>query len=165
MTQQFALNLKPNTLLTFQPTLDGALYNATCPWGLFGQRAYLTIATLQNARILTTPLVGTPDPIALASCVWNELAAVVVVTTQTPHSLMVGSIVKMTISGVTPSIYNGTRQYLVASPTTLTYPQTSDPGPPATAQGVVCKLVNLVGGYFASTLILRESTKIIEVDP
>ena len=46
---------------TWQPTLDGATYTGVVTWNLTGQRWYLNIYTLQNTRVLTVPVVGSPD--------------------------------------------------------------------------------------------------------
>lgn len=44
----------------FQPTLDGKVYNVIITWNLGGARYYVNIYTLQGARVLTIPLIGSP---------------------------------------------------------------------------------------------------------
>ena len=166
MTTFTQLILRPRQVFSFQPTLDGLLYTGTVTWGLFGQRPYLNIYALTGARILSVPLVGSPDAMPLASCQWNELAGIVVVTTQLPHGLRIGSVVNLTIANVITSNYNGLHQCAVLTPTVVTYPQTVDPGGPATQQWTIGQIINLVQVWFStSTLILRQSTNLIEVSP
>lgn len=45
----------------FQATLDGQVYTVIITWGLFGQRWYTNIYALDGTRILTLPLIGSPD--------------------------------------------------------------------------------------------------------
>ncbi|TKI08340.1 phage baseplate plug family protein [Martelella alba] len=45
---------------SFKPTLDGALYNATVTWNIFGQRWYLNIFDSNSTLVLTLPMVGSP---------------------------------------------------------------------------------------------------------
>ena len=54
-------------------------------------------------------------------------------TTSTAHGLVTGS--SITVSGASPSQYNGTYTITVTSATTLTYTMASDPGSSATANG------------------------------
>lgn len=44
----------------FQPQLDGAIYNAIITWNVFGQRYYLNLYDLNNVRIVTIAVVGSP---------------------------------------------------------------------------------------------------------
>jgi hypothetical protein len=50
-----------NANFQFQVTLDGANYSVIVNWNLFGQRYYLNIYTLTGARVLTVPLIGSPN--------------------------------------------------------------------------------------------------------
>lgn len=44
----------------FQPTLDGVTYTAIVNWNLFAKRFWFNLYTLQGARVLAIPLVGSP---------------------------------------------------------------------------------------------------------
>jgi hypothetical protein len=59
--QVFAFAPSQAQPFTFQPVLDGAVYTVTAPWNLFGQRYYVTVRTLQGARVCTVPLIGSPN--------------------------------------------------------------------------------------------------------
>ena len=48
-------------IFQFQPTLDGAIYTVRTPWSLFGRRFYFEVYDLSGARLLTKPLIGSPN--------------------------------------------------------------------------------------------------------
>jgi hypothetical protein len=50
-----------STNFRFQATLDGTVYNVIVNWNLFGQRYYVNIYDLTNVRVLTIPLIGSPN--------------------------------------------------------------------------------------------------------
>lgn len=45
---------------TFQPTLDGQVYNCVVTWNVFGARWYLNIYDLGGNLIVCTAMVGSP---------------------------------------------------------------------------------------------------------
>lgn len=49
-----------NATFTFQPTLDGQVYNVIVTWNLFGQRFYVNIYELGGALVVSLPLIGSP---------------------------------------------------------------------------------------------------------
>lgn len=51
----------PSSNFQFQPVLDGASYNAVVTWNYYGQRYYINIYTQQGVRVLSLPMVGSPD--------------------------------------------------------------------------------------------------------
>lgn len=57
------INFNPSRKSNFQflATLDDENYNCVINWNLFGQRYYLNIFTLRNERILTIPLIASPN--------------------------------------------------------------------------------------------------------
>ncbi len=50
-----------NQNFSFQPTLDGQLYNAIVTWSLFGRRWIVNVYTLGGALVFQKPLTGSPD--------------------------------------------------------------------------------------------------------
>jgi hypothetical protein len=55
---QFAPSVSQN--FTFQPTLDGNVYNAVVTWALFGQRWLLNIYDLSGNLVMARPLRSSP---------------------------------------------------------------------------------------------------------
>ena len=45
----------------FQATLDGESYNVSVPWNFYAQRWYVSVFDQFNVRVLTLPLIGSPD--------------------------------------------------------------------------------------------------------
>jgi hypothetical protein len=151
----------------FTPTLDGALHTLVVTWGLAGQRWYVNLYDQTGALVFYLPLIASPSPAATASLTYDGVTQLATVTTASPHNLKIGSIVEMTVSGVTPSAYNGVfHMEVVSGPSMLKYPLTTDPGGPATSQGSIGRDINIAGGYFqTSTLIFRDATQQFEVNP
>lgn len=50
----------PYSNFQFQANLDGTNYTVLLTWNIYGQRYYINIYTLNNKRILTLPLIGSP---------------------------------------------------------------------------------------------------------
>ncbi len=151
----------------FTPTLDGAQYTLVVTWGLAGQRWYVNLYDQNGVLIFYLPLIASGNPTPTASLTYDGVSQLATVTTVSPHGLAIGSIVEMTISGVTPSGYNGVfAMEVVSGPSTLKYSLAPDPGGPATAQGSIGRDINIGAGYFeTSTLIFRDETQQFEVSP
>jgi hypothetical protein len=49
-------------VFSFQATLDGALYTIAVPWNVYRQNWYFTVNDQSNNLIVTSPLIGSPDP-------------------------------------------------------------------------------------------------------
>lgn len=154
----------PRAPFQFQPVLDGDTYTGLITWNLFGQRWYLNLYTSSGALVVTIPLIGSPNPIAVSSIAWNSLLGIVTLTTASPHGIPVGKATNLTLSGVTPSSYNGVKALVAQSATTLSYVQTTDPGA-VTVTGAIGRDISLTAGYFNSTLVYRESSRNLEVSP
>lgn len=45
----------------FEADLDGDLHNVIVTWSIYGERYYVNVFSLTNVRILTIPLIGSPD--------------------------------------------------------------------------------------------------------
>ena len=157
----------------FQPTLDGQVYTGIVTWNLFGQRYYLNLYTLGGVLVFNQALVGSTVGVALASLTWGAStgAGTVTATTEEPHGYTVGQTVDLTVSGATPSGYNGLFECLITGASTFTYQLTADPGA-ATVNGNVNYDIDLCAGYdnvagtpFASTLVYREANMQFEVSP
>ena len=153
----------------FQPTLDGAVYNVTVPWLLFGARYYLNLVALDGTQLLYTAIAGSPSGVQLQSIAWAN--GIVSATTATPHGYKVATTVALTISGATPAGYNGLVDAFMTGPNSFSYMLAANPGP-ATVFGNASYDINLIGGvpnengaYFTSTLVFRQQAQQFEVSP
>lgn len=162
MTTFFDYAPSTQSVFQFNPTLDGQEYNAILPWGLFGQRPYLSVYALDGTLILNKALVGSPVGVAVETISWR--LGVVTVTTETPHNYPIGFTIDLTVAGCAPDVFNGVQRCTITSPKTFTYPLTLDPGD-LTAVGIVNYNINLVQGYFNSVLVFREANSQFEVSP
>lgn len=155
----------PNASFSAQIALDGLPYTLLVNWGLFGQRPYVNLFDQSGNRIFTQALVGSSDPIPIASLSWDGAAQRVTLVTSVSHGVPIGTLANLTVSGATPSVYNSVWQMGSYDAMTLTFPLTSDPGA-TTATGTVAANLNLLGGYgFTSTLVFRDSSQAFEVVP
>lgn len=157
-------NFVPSTVapFEFQPVLDGQTYRVVVTWLLFGARFYINVFALDGTLVVSRALVGSPSGIALQALSWA--GGLVTATASAPHGYRIGSIVELTISGAAPDAYNGQVQAYIVSPVAFTYPLASDPGM-ASVFGAASYNLNLVGGYFSSTLVYRAATQQFEVNP
>lgn len=169
MTTYFPLIPSSQAPPSFQPTLDGVVYNVTITWNLFGADYYFNLSTLNNVPVLTRALTGSPTGVAVENISWSNQT--VDITTVDPHGYPIGSSADLTLSGNAPDSLNGLFRCLIIGPFDLTFPLTTDPGD-ATAFGVVQYNVNFLQGYlnaagqlFASTLVFREQSQTFEVTP
>lgn len=159
-TFDFAPTLQAN--YQFTPTLDGSQYTALVNWNLFGQRYYLNVSDLEGNLVACLALVGSPDSVNLQALSW--LRGRVTAVTAVPHGYPVGSSIELTVSGVTPDDYNGTYLCLVTAANQLQYDLADFPGA-STGLGRVSYDIDLMGGYFASTLVFRSGSQQFEVSP
>jgi hypothetical protein len=165
-------NFVPNSTqpFSFQPTLDGQVYNLTVTYPLFGQRPFINLYALDGTLIVAQPLIASPDGFAIESLSWST-DGIATATTTLPHGYKVGTVVALTIAGALPSGYNGLVDALITGPSSFQYDLGTNPGP-ATVFGVANYNFNLVGGfqdengnYFTSTLVFRESSNQFEGSP
>lgn len=158
----YAFTPSASTLFQFQPTFDGATYNAIITWNLFRQDWYVNVFDLSNNLIVSLPVIGSPTSINLQAISWaNGRVTCAVVS---PHGFPVGATVRLTIAGCFPDAYNGLVDVLVSGANTFTYALASDPGD-ATVLGTAGYSINMLDGYFTSTLIFREASSTFEVSP
>lgn len=162
MTTYFTFAPQSNQAFQFSPVLDGQSYNVEVPWNLFGRRYYVKVSGANGDLILNRALIGSPTAAVLDTMAWA--AGLVAVTTAVPHNFRLGSTVTLTIAGCTPDAYNGVIEAVITGPLAFRYPLAADPGA-VTVLGSAAQNINLVGGYFASTMIYRQQTRQFEVSP
>ena len=159
----FPFNPTGQAAFVFSPTLDGQQYQGIVTSSFFGQRYYLNLYSLSNELVVALALVGSPGSIALQTLAWS--GGRTSARTAIPHGYKTGRIVTLTVAGVTPAGYNGTFQCLITGPSAFTYALTANPGA-VTAIGSVAQNLNLVGGFFeTSSLVYRQASAQIEVNP
>lgn len=146
----------------FQATLDGAQYNVSLPWLLFGNRYYVVITAPDQTVVVNRSLIGSAAGAQIASLSWQRGRALA--TTLLPHGYKLARIVTLTISDVVPDAYNGMVQALITGPRSFSYALAADPGP-ATVFGAASYDVSLTAGYFASTMVYRAPTRQFEISP
>lgn len=161
-TTYFAFQPSTRQPFQFQPTFDGVIYTVVVTWSLFGKRFYLNIFSLDGTLVACKALVGSPAGFDLQSLVWAS--GQVTATARAAHGIKVGKTVDLTIAGAAPDAFNGAVKALITGPTTFTYPVAAYPGV-ATLFGQASAGVNLVAGYFASSMIFRQGTQQFEVSP
>jgi hypothetical protein len=150
----------------FLPVLDGSPHTLLVTWGLAGQRWYVNLFDQTGALVFYLPLIGSTSAVATNSLTWDTTTKLVTITTAVPHGLVIGGVDALTITGISPSSYNGIVDVVATGPSTLTYQQTTDPGGDATVQGTIGRDINLGAGYMqTSTLVFREATQQFEVNP
>lgn len=140
----------------FQATFDAAQYNVVVTWNEFGQRYYINVYDLASNLILARSLVSSGAKLA-ATFSWasNYVTAV----TSGSHNVPVGQMAAIQVSG-TGLGYDGSFQALASSPTALTYVLASNPSAPG--NGNVSQDINLLAGYFTSSLVFRGATQQFE---
>lgn len=165
MTINYAFQPSPVTAFQFQPTLDGNQYNIIVTWNLFGKRYYFNIFALDGTLIVTLPLISSASGFSLSTLSWNIEEQEVTAVAAEPLPYEVGTIVNLSVSGCSPTGYNGAFSCFITGPQTFTYPLTVNPGA-LSVPGAVSYDINLIGGYFdTSTLVYREATQQFEVGP
>jgi len=169
MTTYFSFTPSTAAPFSFQPTLDGAVYNATVPWLLFGSRYYLNLQSIGGVGLWFGAVVGSPAGVAITALSWAS--GIVSAQTAVPHGYKVARSIELTIAGCTPDGYNGVFPCLITGPAAFSYQLAADPGV-ATVFGTAAYNINLIGGVpnangtpFASTLVFRQSSQQFEVSP
>jgi hypothetical protein len=152
----------PDAPFAFSATFDGASYTVTVTWNLFSQRWYVSVTDNGGNLVFMLALIGSQDVKPISSISWA--AGLVTVATATPLMYPVGSLVPLTIYGMTPSAYNGPQTCAVLNRSAFTYSLASNPGVVTTLGGYAFD-VSMTEGYFDSTLIYRPTTGNFEVSP
>jgi hypothetical protein len=156
-------------VFTFHPTLDGAVYNASVPFLLFGNRPYLNLQALDGAQVWFGAVAGSPGGVRLQSLAWANGRVSAVAAAH--HGYRIATTVELTIAGCVADAYNGRFPCLITGPASFSYPLAAEPGA-ATVFGAASYDINLIGGvakpgggFFSSTLIYRASSRQFEVSP
>lgn len=152
---------------SFQATFDGSLYNCTVFWLLQAQRWYVQVQDQDGNTIVFLPMTGSSDASPLQSVSWDVgtgNGGIVTAITAAPHNFKLGMIVLLNITGCVPNGYNVLTPVQVIGPSTFTYPLAQNPGT-ATVAGRYSFDINLLRGYFASTLVWRVNSGNIEISP
>ena len=123
-----------------------------------GTKTLLTVPTS-----LSTYLTGA---LSIASITWAGYVSAV--TTAAPHDFAIGDTILLTISGATPSGYNGTFLCTITGASTFTYPLASNPGSATPDTGVytpedVAELVAMNTTFFAQGS--NQSVYVLELGP
>lgn len=151
-----------STLFQFQPILDGATYNVVVTWNLFRQDWYVNVLDLSGNRIATLPVISSPSVIDLQDIAWANGRVTGIV--DSPHGFPIGATVRLTVAGCSPNGYNGAINALASGTNAFTYALASDPGT-ATVLGTAGYSINILAGYFDSTLVFRDASSTFEVSP
>lgn len=145
-----------DTPFQFQATFDGAQYNVVVTWNEFGQRYYINVYDLGGNLILARARI---DSGAKLQAAFSWFIGTVTAVTNGPHNVPIGSVANITASD-TGLGYDGQYQALATNLNTLTYLLAVNPA--QTGSGNVSQDVNLLAGYFQSTLVFRAATQQFE---
>lgn len=158
----FSFNPTLQTNFQFTPTLDGVQYSVVVNWNLFGQRYYINVSDLEGNLVACLPLIGSSGSLNLQGLTWDRGR----VTAQASgvHGYTVGQTLELTMSGVSPDAYNGTFECLVTTEDEFQYDLAGFPGA-VTIPGTVSYDIDLMAGYFSSTLVFRQAASQFEVQP
>lgn len=147
----------------FQPTLDGVVYAASVQWNAFGQRWYISLATMNGLPIFNQALVGSMPAVQIQSLNWAN--GQVTMVCAEPHTFNIGDTNIISVSGCLPDAYNGKFLAYATDLLTLVYPLAQAPGN-ATGIGLMTYDIDLANTYFnTSTLVFRQGTQQFEVTP
>jgi len=160
MTQFIDFTQPAGTNFQFQAPFDGAIYTVVVTWSLFGVRYYVNIYDLSGNLIGSRPMVGSPSAVLLESIVNDSQTAIA--TTSLPHQLPIGSLLNLTIAGVTPDDYNGTFACRILNETQFSFQLPTNPSD-AISLGNVAYNINLAGGYFSTQLVWRPANNQFEI--
>lgn len=160
MTQFIDFTQPAGSNFQFQAQFDGSIYTVIVTSSLFGARNYVNIYGLSGNLIVSRPMIGSPSAVLLSSIVNDSKTAIA--TTSLPHLLPIGSLLNLTIAGVTPTDYNGTFACRVLNETQFSFQLLTDPSD-AISLGNMAYNVNLAGGYFSTQLVWRRANNQFEI--
>ena len=172
----YTFSEKSTTLFTFQPTLDGVVYNASLPWNIFGKRFYVNIRDYNGNLVANIPLIessSSPNVTTKSSIeniTWtNGIATVTPTAGSQSASLLLselpGTIVNITVSGVLSTKYttstpgfNGSFVATIAGDgSSLTYALPAYPGDVTSLNNAsiveAYAPVNIIAGYFNTSVM------------
>jgi len=142
----------PSTVGAFQfsPTIAGVTYNASVPYSAFGQRYYLNLTDLNGASIAYCAIAETGPSFQAA---FNWSVGVASVTTQEPHNVPIGELVRGRLSQSESAFDVLSILLLATNPFTLTFALSEDPEVEP-IQGVLSFDINLVEGVIPGGLLV-----------
>jgi hypothetical protein len=146
----------PVAAFQFQATFDAGQYNVVVTWNEFGQRYYINVYDLASNLILARSIASSGAQLS-ATFSWSSNYATAV--TSGNHNVPVGQMAAIQVSG-TGLGYDGSYQALASSRTTLMFVLAENPGSPGS--GNVGQDINLLAGYFSSSLVFRGATQQFE---
>lgn len=155
------IQFAPSTtqVFTFQPSLDGTLYNATVTQNVFGQRFYLNLTDLSGDLLLTCTIDGDSGPSMQATLSWSENGGALAVTA-IPHLVPIGVPANLRISQ-TGTTFDGLWQALAITSTAFTY-ALSNPNESLPISGNLDFPANLVNGVVSGQLYFHPDTQQFE---
>ena len=142
-----------NTLFQFPAVFDGGQYQVIVPWGLFGQRYYLSCNAADGSNVFYKGLVGSPSRqgTPFTTNALNSIA-----TVDNPTGIGIGTVV------VSNNVPPGTIVTFIAG-TVLALSQAAI-ATGTDAAALFSNDINLLGGYFVtSTLVFRAATAQFEI--
>jgi hypothetical protein len=147
---------------SISPIFDGIPYRLRILWNISAQRYYVNCQANDGTMFFTVPLVESLPPKEINSLFWDQLNQRVILETMEPHGLIIGKVININVINCLPTTYNGSGLGFPISKTQIVYPMSTDPGT-ATTFGSLDMFVNLIKGYYLSTLVYRNS--FFEVNP
>jgi hypothetical protein len=169
MTTYFPFRPSNRVAPQFSPIFDGQSYTIIVMWNISSQRYYLNCKDIQNNLIFMLPLIESPPALPIKSLVYSApfdphgyQKSWVITKTVNPHNIEIADVLQINIINCVPAAYNGYVEAIVLSETEILYSMTTNPGI-ATTLGQIDMPINMINGYFDSTLVFRN--KMFEVNP
>lgn len=150
---------------TFQPVLDGITYNAIVTWNAYSGRYYLGIYSQQNVLQCYTPLISSPDPVAMNAdeigsnglILANRNAGVISGMTVTGPGVPVGEVVTVIALMKGVAYLSQPVQESAADEAEETEAQE------AAETYTFTYSINLMQGYFKTPLVYRGNSGLFEI--
>jgi len=161
MTTYIEFTPSSNANFQFQAQLDNNIYNVVTTWALYGSRYYFNVYSTDGTLIVSKPMVGSPPPIALKDIKYSYGTAIA--TTVVPHNYKIGSVVYLRINNCSPLEYNGLFLCSIINSTSFSY-KVSNISSDAVYAGICSYDINIVGGYFDSSIVWRPDNNQIEIN-
>lgn len=141
---------------------DGAVNGSLLIDGYTSPLLFSSLVSAQPGAIGAvggTPVIN----VSTGALTWQQ--GIATATTAAPHGYRLGSVIRLAIDGALPAGYCGTYYCVVSGPSELRYSLATDPGGPSTQPGTYAPDVDLLAGYFASSMVYREDARQFEVRP
>jgi hypothetical protein len=162
MTTYFPFTPSNRVAPQFFPTFDGQNYTIIVMWNISAQRYYLNCTDIQNNLVFMLPIIESNPALQIASMEYDDVNHWVILETFLPHNVETADLIKINIINCIPKTYNGYVNATILDDTHIQYMISPNPGV-ATTMGQVDLSINIIKGYFDSTLVFRN--KMFEVNP